>query len=92
MILVLLLILTVLLFSIIELNVTQQMTIDLIFTHIGPFPMFYFIIGALFVGALCMIPVTLKYYFAYKKLWSYLKKKEKEEVKLNEEGVPVDFE
>ncbi len=92
MVLVLILILVVLLFSIIELNITQEMTIDILFTQIGPFPMFYFVIGAIIVGALCIIPTALRYYFAYKRLLSYVKKKEKEELKFNEEDVPIDFE
>jgi uncharacterized integral membrane protein len=92
MVLVLLLILVVLLFSIIELNITQEMTIDILFTQIGPFPMFYFVIGAIIVGALCVTPTALRYYFAYRRILSYVKKKEKEELKFNEDEVPVDFE
>ncbi len=91
MILVLLLILTILIFSILELNVTQQMTIDILFMQIGPFPMFYFIIGAILIGALCIVPTTLKYYFAYKKILAYVEKKEKEELKVGDGDIPIDF-
>lgn len=92
MFLILLLVLVVILFSIIELNIVQEMTIDFAFFTVGPFPMFYFVIGALIVGALCVMPTTLKYYFAYRKALSYIRKKEKEELKFDKEEVPIDFE
>lgn len=85
MILILILVLVVILFSIIELNIVQEMTIDFALFTIGPFPMFYFIIASIFIGALCLIPTTLKYYFGYKKALSYIRKKEKEELKFEKE-------
>ncbi len=92
MIIVLLLILVIILFSVIQLNVVQEMTIDFSLFKIGPFPMFYFVIAALLIGALCMLPTTIKYYRAYKKLLSYVRKKEKEELKFDKDETPIDFE
>lgn len=91
MILILLVILVVILFSIIEINITQEMTINFALFQIGPFPMFYFVVGALIVGALCMMPSILRYYYAYKRVLSELRKREKAEIQFDKEGNPLNF-